>query len=136
MAASGLGMLDEMIERCKALGGPRMPEEVAREAAPLVEAAVRRTASAGTTPLGIPWRPTKRGGKPLAHASEHVTATARGRFVVVTLACHDVFHHRGGKRLPRRQIIPDAASVGHEVKAAALAAARRVFARIMRGAHA
>lgn len=134
--AADFATLDRMIAACKRLAGPTMAEEVAREAAPLVQDAVRATASAGTTPLGQPWKPKKGGGRPLAHAASHVTAAPAGRVILVTLQGPDVFHHLGSKRLPRRQIIPDGVSTPKAVHDAALLGARRVFSRITGGARA
>jgi hypothetical protein len=127
MPDAGMATLDSMIERLKRLGSPQMPEDVARRAAPLVEAAIQKTAAAGTTPLGQEWKRTKKGTRPLQHAASRISARATGRLVLVTLTGPDVFHHRGSKRNPRRQVLPDGASTPKAVYEACIEAARRVF---------
>lgn len=125
--------LDAMIAKLKKLGGPRMPERVAELAAPLVEAVAKKTAAAGTTPLGQPWQPKKGGGRPMVHAADHVRATAQGRVVSLVLRGVDVFHHKGLGGRPRRQVIPDGASVPPAMWHALRQAARKAWLEVMRG---
>lgn len=134
MSTSGIAQLDEMIARIRRLGAPTLVDEVAREAAPLVDAAIKRTARAGVTPLGAPWKSKKDGGAPLVNAAAAITTRALGRIVAVTLTGPTVFHHLGLGGKPRRQVIPDGVSIPPGVKEAAIEAARRVFRRITRGA--
>jgi hypothetical protein len=84
MSTAGYAELDAMIERVKSLG--ELPETIAAAAAPLVEDAVRKTASAGTTPDGEAWAPRKADGSPaLRNAAQAVHASARGTLVVLEL---------------------------------------------------
>jgi len=110
------------------------PEDVAREAAPLVERAIKATAAAGTTPDGKPWPPKRDGGRALANAAEHIVGSADGATINVTLSGPDVWHHFGGGRNPKRQILPDA---GAEIPPAIFAAidevCRRRFQRAIGG---
>lgn len=77
--------LDSIIEKIRALG--TLPTDIARAAAPLVEAESKRTASAGTTPWGEAWKPRKADGQPaLQNAAAAVTVTASGPKVVIALA--------------------------------------------------
>ena len=131
--SSGIAQLDAMIARLKALAGPDMPARVAKEAAPLVEAAIKGTAAAGTDPLGRPWQPKKDGGRPLVNAAAHIKTRAVGNLVATTLSGPDVFHHLGSGHSPRRQILPDGASVPPAVEEAATEGARRVFRAIVEG---
>jgi hypothetical protein len=109
-----------------------MPAELAREAAPLVEQAVKATAAAGTTPDGEAWAPRKRdGGRALANAASAVSAAAVGASVRVTLTGVEVFHHLGAG-VPKRKILPDGgAGVPPKIAEGCLVAARRVWARLM-----
>ena len=61
VADSGIAELDAMIERLRALAGPKVGERVAARAAPGVDAAIKATARAGTTPDGRAWKPKKIG---------------------------------------------------------------------------
>jgi hypothetical protein len=81
--------------------------EVAREAAPLVEAALRQTAAAGQTPDGNPWPEKKGGGRALANAAEAFTVRVKGTGIVLTLRAPEKYHQFAkGKRLPQRRILP------------------------------
>jgi len=77
------GELDGIIDRVRALG--RFPEELAATAAPGVEAAVKATAAAGTTPAGKPWAPKKDGTSPLTNAAAAVHARAVGTVIELRL---------------------------------------------------
>jgi len=108
--------------------------EAAKEAAPLVQEAARATARAGTTPDGTPWAPKKDGGRALEHAAEHVTAKALGTVVRIVLTGVDVVHHRGTRRAPKRQVIPDkGGAIPAPIVRAVAEGARRAFARLMGG---
>jgi hypothetical protein len=123
----GLEALDALIARFKRLG--KMPQEVARLAAPAVEAACKKTAAAGTTPSGKPWPEKKGGGRALANAAEHVSAKAEGSSIVVTLRGKaEVVHNAGDHRNPQRQIIPRRGDgIPEHVQKAIFDLAKRVF---------
>lgn len=124
--------LSAFIARLRSL--PRLAEEVAREAAPLVERAARSNAERGLDPEGKPWAPTKDGKRPLQHAAEALTAKATGAIVELVLVGHHVVHHYGTKRMPARRIVPDAgAGVPKHLADAMREGARRVFGRLMGG---
>jgi hypothetical protein len=123
--------LSDWAARIRALRGAAV--ETAKEAAPLIEAAVKATAAAGTTPSGQPWQPKKDGGPPLVHAADKVTAKATGATVLIELDVPEVFHQRSkGGRLPRREVIPSGGdgALPEPVAKACAAAAARVFARV------
>jgi hypothetical protein len=101
----GDAQLDAIKERVRALAG--LADATAAEAAPLVQAAARRTAAAGTTPDGRAWVAKKDGGRPLAGAANAIAASAAGPTIAITLEGVEVYHHHGvGKTTPERQIIP------------------------------
>jgi len=127
----GNAALESMIARMRGLEG--FEAAVAREAAPLVEAAARQTAAAGTDPAGAAWAPKKSGGRALANAATKITAVPRGARVDIVLEGVEVYHQHGVEGgPPKRKIIPD---VGDPVPPAIAAAlhegASRVFARTM-----
>jgi hypothetical protein len=130
---SGLAALDVIIERMKAAGASNVGARVAAKAAPLVDAAIKKTATAGQTPDGTAWQPKKDGGRPLVNAAAHIQTRAVGALVVTTLSGPDVFHHLGAGGKPHRQIIPDSGTIPKGVEAAALMAAKRVFDEIAGG---
>ena len=86
----------------------------APEVAAAVEASLRASAGAGTSPDGEAWAPGKEsGGRVMAHAADAITVKAVGSVVLVTLTGHDVYHHYGAGRgkqngKPMRPIIPTA----------------------------
>lgn len=129
------GLLRALSARLRRLG--RLPAELAKEAAPDVEAAIRATAAAGTTPDGVAWAPRKTdGGRALANAAQAVTAKADGASVRVTVRGIEARHHLGRVRGGvKRQILPDGgAGIPDKIGAVCVAAAKRAFARIMGGA--
>lgn len=125
---------DDMISILRKLGGEEFVNEVAKEAAPLLNDAVKATARAGTSPDGTPWAPRKKDGAPaLAGADKDVTTAAHGPIVRMTLTGGPVYAQVGA-RGPKRGVIP---SGGAQIPAVAsdaiLEAARRVFDRITGG---
>lgn len=129
----GMSGLDAMIARMRKLAVPDVGDRVAARAAPLVDAAIKATVRAGTDPLGNPWPPKKDGGRPLEHAADHIVTSAQGPVVVSVLSGVDVYHHFGSGHVPRRQILPDGASVPPKVTAAIEKAAAEVLREIVEG---
>lgn len=129
-----LAPLDEMIEACKRLAGPRASEDIAAAAAPLIDQAIKATARAGQTPSGEPWLPRKKdGAQALQHVAEQIETKAYGPFVRVTLTGPAVYSHVGAG-IPRRQVLPDGGTeIPASVEAAALKAAAAVFERATGG---
>ena len=119
---------DEMIATLDRLA--RAPVEGAKLAAPAVESALRATAAAGTDTDGHPWPLTKDGKKALAHSPEHIRVTSAGTLVRATLSGPDVFHHFGGGRNPRRQVLPDPGAIPPGVAKALDRASALLFERL------
>jgi hypothetical protein len=109
-----------------------LAEETARRAAPRIEASLRVTAAAGRAPDGTPWPARKDGGRPLTHAADHITAKAIGHVVRATLTGPDVWHHFGGGRNPRRQVLPDPGTVPPNVRKALDEAAAEAFGQLVK----
>jgi hypothetical protein len=84
--------------------------EIAAAAAPGVALEARRTANEGTTPTGEPWEGRKSdGAAPLKNASGAISAVVSGTtegVLTLVLKGHHIFHQRGTKRVPKRQILP------------------------------
>lgn len=99
-----MSALDEMISGLRGLG--KLEERAAAIAAPMLEAELKATAAAGTTPSGEPWAPTKKGARAMKGAAKAVAAKAFGDVVRVSLTGPEVFHHAGVRGEPRRQVIP------------------------------
>jgi hypothetical protein len=132
MADSGLAALDAMIERMKALGASNVGARVAAKAAPLIDAAIKKTVRAGQTPSGQAWQPKKDGGKPLVNAASHIETSAHGNIVASTLTGPDVFHNKGIGHSPHRQILPSSGTIPPQIAKALEQAAKEVFAEIMK----
>ena len=103
---SGEAELDRIIAEVRGLG------LVAEQAAPIVaaelEASLRASAAAGTTPDGTPWAPTKSGGRALKNAPAAIQVVVLDpKTVQAQVSGHHVFHHYGTKRNEKRQIIPE-----------------------------
>ena len=104
-----MGGIDAMLADLRRLGGDDVGAQVAREAAPRIEAALKASAAAGQTPEGQAWPPVKDGGgRAMVNAAAHVAAKAIGAVVRVTLTGPDVYHQFSKKTSePRRRVIPD-----------------------------
>lgn len=99
--------LDEMIDSFRNLAD--LPTEVAKQAAPLLEARLKASAAAGTSPDGKAWAVKKDGGRAMVNAAAAISVRAIGLVVRVTLAGVEVYHQFSKKKgEPRRPIIPDA----------------------------
>ena len=102
--SAGDVQLAEFIERLQRLGREAQTL-AATESAPLVEAAAKATAAAGTDPYGRQWQSKKDGSPALVDAASSVTAVALGTLVRIRT--------RGGYaiqnfiKVHRRQVIPD-----------------------------
>lgn len=121
-----------MIRTLRRIGGRELVAEVAREATPGVEAALRATAAAGTTPEGQAWAPTQKGGRAMVHAPEHIEAKAAGGAIRVTLKGPDAFHNYGaGRGHVKRQVLPSGGELPDGVAEALSAAAGKVFDRVV-----
>ena len=66
--------LDAMIASFRRLEG--LAARAAALSAPLVEAALKKSAEAGQAPDGTPWTPTKAGGRPLVNAAKALSTVA------------------------------------------------------------
>jgi len=126
----GDAKLSDFIRRLRSMKD--LAAQAAREAAPLVEAAVRRQAADGQAPDGGAWAPTKDGRRAIPNAARAITAVAKGSAVQIVLAGVYVFHHYG-KGLPERRIIPGQGAIPAPVVAALREGARRVFRRVAGG---
>jgi hypothetical protein len=113
----GMAALDGFIARLRALSANGR-DEAAREAAPLVMAAARATAAAGTDPYGKPWRPRRDGKRAIPEAA---SAVARGAAI----------QHRLADGAGRR-ILPDPSQpLPPGILAALNEGARRAFEKAM-----
>lgn len=131
MADSGIAALDDLIARLRALAGAQIGARVAAKAVPGVDAALKKTAKAGTTPDGQPWQVKKDGGRPLKNAASKISTEASGNLVIATLTGPEAFHHRGARGAPVRQILPDSGTIPEGVRKALLEAAEAVFKEVM-----
>lgn len=127
---SGIGALDAMIAKLKILGGQDVATRVAQRAAPMVDQAIKKTASAGQTPYGQAWKAKKDGGRALVNAASHIATSSSGNTITTTLTGPDVFHQKGLQGKPRRQVIPDTGNVPPAVEEALVEAAKIVFKEI------
>lgn len=93
-----------MIAKLRAFGSNAL-EAAAREAAPLVEAAIKETAAAGTTPQGDKWHDRKDGQRAMPNAADSITATPRGKKIVVKTTRGYAINNNL-KEGRRRQVIP------------------------------
>ena len=98
--------IEDMIAAHRSL--ERLPERVAELAAPLLDAAIKATAAAGTTPDGKAWAPVKASGaRSNVHAAEHISTRALGDVVRMVLDGPDVYAHFGKRGIQEpRTIIP------------------------------
>jgi hypothetical protein len=125
-----LEQLSDLSRRLRELDGVGVA--IAEEARPAIEAAVRATAAAGTTPDGAAWKPRKADGKrALEHAADAISVVVSGtRQAVLTMVLRGpyVFHQK------KRPILPgDKTGIPSRMMEIVRDAAKRVVARKVRG---
>jgi hypothetical protein len=130
MSAGG-AQIDEMRRRLRELA--RMPETSGPDLGDAMQAELVRTASAGTTPTGVPWKPKKDGGRPLANAAAAISTVAHGTVIVATLSGPTVFHHYGDSKDPKRQVLPEGGGMPPTLAAAFRQSLIKSFRRVARG---
>lgn len=101
-----LADLQTMIGRIRSIDG--LGREAAPHVARAVEAEIRRTTAAHSTPYGVKWALKQDGGLALERAMASVGVGAIGATVYVRLIGPTARHHKGtAKGGLRRQVIPD-----------------------------
>lgn len=132
--AAGFAALDRLLADLK-YAEKDLVSDIAKEAGPLVEAAIRKRAAAGLDPDGNPWAAKKDGGRPLAGIEKHIQCTVEGQILRVTLTGNAVWHHHAkGDTRPARRVLPDGGSgLPDYVVEAIMEAANRVWRRRMGG---
>lgn len=130
---TGLEALEEFERKLRALSAA--PGETAKEAAPLVEAALKAKADEGVDPsTGAKWPEKKAGGRALPKAASAIRVVAKGLVVVAELVGPYVHHQRTVNEKYRRRVLPDArVGLPPEVREAVAEAYRRVAARLQKG---
>ncbi len=107
-----------------------MAPQAAKEAAPLIEAAIKKTAAAGTDIDGTPWPAKRDGTRALPSAAGAISAVANGAAVIVTLIGNYVFHN-AAKGTDRRRILPDTgAGIPPTIAAVLHKATQQAFQRL------
>lgn len=90
--------LDSMIDALKRVDDATLAR-VYGEFERIIDADIRSTIAAGTTPDGTPWPPRKSdGGRALVHVADNLAVEAVRDGVLVRLYGKDVLHHRGHSR--------------------------------------
>lgn len=99
---SGLDALIAKVRRAKDFVASAAPA-----AAEAMQAALRATASAGTSPDGTAWPQRKKdGGNALPDAADAITVRAVGTVLVARIAFPYSIHNNGKGHAPQRQILP------------------------------
>lgn len=118
-----------MIARVQGLGKD-LVKDAAREAAPLVDAEIKRTAAANTDPYGERIEPKRDGSPALVNAAKGVFARAGGPVIRIKVSGPYAIHFF--KKINQRRLIP---SGGRPMPPGIVAAlhegARRAFAKAM-----
>lgn len=92
------------IDRLRRL--PGFVSAAAPELAVSMEQMIARQIALGQGPDGSPWPITKEGTQALRGAAAALSVRAIGTVLLAKLTGHEVYHHYGTKRLPKRQILP------------------------------
>ena len=125
--SSGDAALQGMIDKLAVLG---RVEDLAKSSAPLVVAAVKSTAAAGTSTDGVPWLPRKDGSPALQNAAAAVEGDADGATIHLRLVGTSTGSQRAQAiQNHTRPILPLPGRLGKPVTSALTAAAQRYFAR-------
>lgn len=121
--------LGDMIGRLKSFEREGY-ELAAQESRPLVEAAAKATAAAGTDPYGQQWKSKRDGTPALTGAESSVTATVLG--TVVQIRTRGGYAIQNFIKVHRRQVIPDKAlPLPDSIVEALNEGAQRAFKKLM-----
>lgn len=98
--------LEALRDQVRALRAMEAIEAIVPELGYVIEAELKRTANAGTTPDGEQWKPTIEGNPPLANAARAIAVVSEGNKVYVTIRGPEARHHLGaGRGRVKREII-------------------------------
>ena len=103
--SAAFATLDRMIEACRSM--PGMVKREAPAVASLLRNVIAQSVSAGRSPEGQAWAPTKSGNAPLQGAMGAVSVQVVSDGVDAIVTGYHVFHQRGTSRLPARPFIPE-----------------------------
>lgn len=95
--------LRQMAKRIRAFG---LGNGATKEAAPLVEEAIKATAAAGTDPDGAAWKTKKDGGRALPDAASAISVESNGKTIKIVVKGGEAAQQRFGVRrlLPKRKL--------------------------------
>ena len=101
--------LNQMLTTLRGLTDTREVERIAAERAVRgIDAALKKTLTAGTTPDGKPWLPRKKdGGRAYKGAAGKLVVKALGNLVIATIDGGEAFGNYGAG-VPERRMLPDA----------------------------
>lgn len=100
--------LDQMIASLEKLGVSDVEAKLAKAGAIELQKALETSLAAGQTPEGAAWSPTKTGGRAYNNAASKLKVTASGAVIRATVGTPEAYAQFGSKRLPIRQMLPDA----------------------------
>ena len=96
-----MATIADLAARLEKLGSKALPSDVAKLAAPDVEAFLRKQADAGVSPSGQAWEPKNDGGRALPKASESISVEGRGSDLFVRVTFPYQFHRTKRPILPK-----------------------------------
>lgn len=101
--------LNQMLTTLRGLTDTREVERIAAERAVRgIDAALKKTLTAGTTPDGKPWLPRKKdGGRAYEGAAGKLVVKSSGNLVIATIDGGEAFGNYGAG-VPERRMLPDA----------------------------
>lgn len=133
MSVGGIDALNEMLSVLRGMADTREVERIAAERAVRgIDAALKKTLTAGTTPDGKPWLPRKKdGGRAYKGAAGKLVVKASGNLVIATIDGGEAFGNYGAG-VPERRMLPDAgASIPENISSALDAAGDETFSQIV-----
>jgi hypothetical protein len=124
--------LEEMLVQLRAMADPAELERIAAGfAAEELRSSLTKTLSAGQTPEGKAWAPTKEGERAYKGAAGRLRVQTQGNLVTATIDGGEAFGHYGAG-VPVRQMLPDAgAGIPASVSKVLDKAAERTFEAVM-----
>lgn len=100
--------LEDIIESLHQMGGDDAEKELAEIAAREIKDALTETLSAGETPEGEPWAPTKTGKRAYKNAASKLSVAAEDTLIRVIITGPEVYGNFGTGKMPQRRMLPDA----------------------------
>jgi hypothetical protein len=110
--------LQELIDRIRE-AGEGIAKRVATASLPEIKTVIEANIVGQRDPYGNAWperKDSRYSGPMLVNAGTYIDYSATDKFIILRLSGYDVYHHKGYRGNPKRQILPDSGSLPENIK--------------------